>query len=250
MKLSNALATHTKHKYHAHSMQELDTLRTVVDKPDSRLDVMVNTALQDLLATNKHILQEIVCAPLYLTKQHLPLQGHRQDFSSSSNLGNYLALLKDQATNDAVLKKHLEQPLERTCTYLSPRSQNDVICAIGFDNNCASIIMEVKEAKFLAVLVDKICTHNIEHLVVCLQIVDVSGEITKEFVCFLKMERVCAVNIEQALTGLLTDLGLSLDDLHGQGYDGVSPMSGEKCPEKNYGKTAKGNIHSLCRTLP
>ena len=42
------------------------------------------------------------------------------------------------------------------------------------------------------------------------------------------MERVCTVNIEQAITGLLTDLGLSLDDLRGQGYDGASTMSGEK----------------------
>ena len=42
------------------------------------------------------------------------------------------------------------------------------------------------------------------------------------------MERVCAVNIELAITGLLADLGFSLDDLRGQGYDGASTMSGEK----------------------
>ena len=57
---------------------------------------------------------------------------------------------------------------------------------------------------------------------------DASGQIREDFVSFLKMERVCAVNIEQAITGLLTHLGLSLDDLRGQGYDGASTMSGEK----------------------
>ena len=98
VKVGDALATHAKHKYHAHPMQEADTLRAVVESPDSRLDVMVNTALQDRLATNKHVLQEIVRATLYLTKQGLPLRGHREQFSSSSTPGNFLALLKDRAT--------------------------------------------------------------------------------------------------------------------------------------------------------
>lgn len=48
-----------------------------------------------------------------------------------------------------------------------------------------------------------------------------SGEIREEFVSFIKMERVRAVDIEQAITRLLTDLGLSFDDLRGQGYDGA-----------------------------
>ena len=43
------------------------------------------------------------------------------------------------------------------------------------------------------------------------------------------MERVCAADIELGITALLThDLGLSLEDLRGQGYDGVATMSGEK----------------------
>ena len=156
VKLSDTLATHAKHKYHAHSMQEADTLRAVVDNPGARLDVKVNTALQDRLATNKQILQEIERATLYLTKQGLPLRGHREEFSSSNNPGNFLALLKDRAITDAVLKKHLEQPSARNCTYLSPRSQNDVIRVIGFDIIRASIITEVKKAKFFAVLADEI----------------------------------------------------------------------------------------------
>jgi hypothetical protein len=209
-------------------MEEADTFRAVVDNPDSRLDVMVSTALQDRLARNKHILRQIVRAILYLTKQGLPLRGHREDISSNSNPGNFLALLKDRADNDEVLKKHLEQPLARNSTYLSSRSQNDIIGVIGFDIIRANILKEVKEAKFYAVLADEISSHNVEHLAVCLRFVDVSGEIREEFVSFIKMERVRAVDIEQAITRLLTDLGLSFDDLRGQGYDGASTMSGER----------------------
>ena len=228
VKLSESLAAHAKHTYHAHCMDEADTFRAVVDNPDSRLDVMVRTVLQDRLTTNKHILQQIVRAILYLTKQGLALRGHREGISSSSNPGNFLALLKNQAANDAVLKKHLEQPLARNGTYLSPRSQNDIMGIIGFDIIRAKIVEEVKEAKFYAVLADEISSHNVEHLAVCLRFVDASGEIREEFVSFVKMVRVRAVDIEQAITGLLTNLGLSLEDLRGQGYDGASTMSGEK----------------------
>ena len=50
-----------------------------------------------------------------------------------------------------------------------------------------------------------------------------TGEIREE-----KVERVRAVDIEKAMIEILMQLGLSLDDLHGQGYDGVSTMAGEK----------------------
>ena len=79
------LSSHARHKYHTRSMQDVDILRETVDNPDCRLDVMVNTALHGRLATNKHILQ--VQAILYLTKQGLPLRGHREQISSRKLLG-------------------------------------------------------------------------------------------------------------------------------------------------------------------
>ena len=54
------------------------------------------------------------------------------------------------------------------------------------------------------------------------------GEIKEEFISFIKMLLVCAVYIQQAITGVLTDIGLSLKELHKQGYHGASTMSGEK----------------------
>ena len=87
---------------------------------------------------------------------------------SSSNPGKFLALFKDQATPDSILKKHLEQPLARNGTYLSPQSQNDIIGMIGFDIIRANIVNKVKEAKFYAVLADEVSSHNVEHLAVSL----------------------------------------------------------------------------------
>jgi hypothetical protein len=111
---------------------------------------------------------------------------------------------------------------------LSPRSQNEIINVIGFDIICANILKEVKEAKFYAILADEVSSHNVEHLAICLRFVATSGEIRKEFISFIKMERVRAADIEQAIIGLLIQLGLSLEDLRGQGYDGACTMAGEK----------------------
>ena len=107
--------------------------------------------------------------------------------------------------------------------------QNDIIDVIGFDIIRASIVKEVKEAKFFAVLADEVSSHNIEHLAVRLDLyIAVTGKIREEFVSFVQMERVRAVDIEQAIAGLLMHLGLSLGNLCGQGYDGASTMGGEK----------------------
>ena len=68
-----------------------------------------------------------------------------------------------------------------------------------------------------------------QHLAVRLLFVAVFGEISEEFISFIKMERFLAVDIEQAINGHLTH-GLSLNDLSGQGYDGWGKV---RCSEEN-----------------
>ena len=47
-------------------------------------------------------------------------------------------------------------------------------------------------------------------------------------VALLKLARVRDVDIADAITETLTNLGVSLEDLRGQSYDGASTMSGAK----------------------
>ena len=82
-----------------------------------------------------------------------------------------MALIKDQAATDATLNQHLQQPLARNGTYLSPRLQNYIIDVISFDIIRANIVKEVKEVKFFTVLADEVSSHNVEHLAVCLRFV-------------------------------------------------------------------------------
>ena len=148
VKISDTLATHAKHKYHISALEAPDTFRTTIENPNCRLDVMVSKSLQDRLATNEHVLLEVVHAIIYFIKQGLPLRGHREQISYSSNPGNFLALLKQRACTDEILRKHLKQPLACNATYMSPRSQNDIVSLIVFDIIRDRIVKEVMDAKF------------------------------------------------------------------------------------------------------
>ena len=66
-----------------------------------------------------------------------------------------------------------------------------------------------------------------EYLPLCLRFVEEKYDIREELVSF-KLARVRATDIANAIVSMLEELGLSLGDLRGQGYDGASTMSGEK----------------------
>ena len=112
--------------------------------------------------------------------------------------------------------------------YLSPTTQNNIINVIGYDVIRAGITTEVKKARFFSVLADEVSSHNVEHLALCLRFVDEKCDIREEFVTFVKLERVRASDITTAIINTLEGLGLSLNELRGQGHDGAATMSGEK----------------------
>ena len=70
--------------------------------------------------------------------------------------------------------------------------------------------------------------HNDEHLPICICFVDSECNIREEFIAFIKLGRVRAVDISDAIIKSLENIGLSLSNLRGQGYDGASTMSGAR----------------------
>ena len=144
------------------------------------------------------------------------------------NPGKFLALMNLFAESDTVLRDHLYQPRARNVTYLSPRSQNDIISVIGYDVVRANIIEEIRKARYFSVLADEVSCHNVEHMPLCLRFVDDKCDIREDFVAFLRLDRVRASDITEAIVSSIEGLGLSLNDLRGQGYDGAATMSGQK----------------------
>ena len=57
------------------------------------------------------------------------------------------------------------------------------------------------DAQFFSVLADEVSSHNVEHLVLCIRFVDSNLDIREEFIPFLKLERVRAMDITDAIVG-------------------------------------------------
>ena len=125
------------------------------------------------------------------------------------------------------MRDHLYQPRARNVTYLSPRSQNDIISVIGYDVVRANIVEEIRKARYFSVLADEVSCHNVEHMPLCFRFVDDKCDIREDFVAFFKLDRVRASDITEAIVSSIEGLGLSLNDLRGQGYDGAATMSGQ-----------------------
>ncbi len=228
IKLSSVLNDHSKLKYHRDCLQLADTIKSSVENPASRVDVMTSNTLQAIIKENEHILKQIVRAIIFLSKQAIAFRGNSEVIDSSKNPGNFLALLKVFAESDEVLYNHLHNPKAKNAKHLSPQTQNELINIIGYDVILSKIVSEIKKAKYYSVLADEVSCHHVEHLPICVRFLDANNDIREEFISFIKLERVRAMDIANAIVQSLEGIGLSLDNLHGQGYDGASTMSGVK----------------------
>ena len=173
-KIGNALSNHSSLLYHLDCVQYTDILKNSTDNPASRIDVMANSDIQMQMDENRHIIRQIVRAILFLGKQGLPFRGDNKDLNITKNPGNFLAL---RVFLRVILFffDHLNKPRAKNATYISPRSQNEIINVIGHDIILANIVAEVKQSKFYSVLADEVNCHNVEQLPVCLRFVDSEG---------------------------------------------------------------------------
>ena len=65
-------------------------------------------------------------------------------------------------------------------------------------------------------------------MALCLRFVDENCDVQETFIGFVKLQRVRANDIANAIITTLEDLELSLVHLRGQGYDGAANMSAQK----------------------
>ena len=81
-------------------------------------------------------------------------------------------------------------------TYISHATQNQLI---GYDAIRNNNIGDIKEAQFFSALADEVSSHNVEHLCLCFRFVDGQYNVREEFIPFITLERICAVDISEAI---------------------------------------------------
>ena len=197
-----------------------------------RINDIVNESMHKRIVENRKKLLPIMKTVVLWGQQNIALRGHRDDLrhivDKSTTSGNFQALLDFRIdSGDEVLRHHFETG-PKNATYRSKTIQNEIIACCGklIQRN---LIEETKQAKFFPLIADEAtdCS-NKELLAVVLRFVDKSGQIREEFIEFVHIHSCTGKNIAQQLRALLEKLGLDMNNLRGQGYDGAANMAGAR----------------------
>ena len=221
---------HSSLHYHAEAMTAAADLKMSIESPHYTIPVLVDAKKQENIAHNRHIVRCIAESVLFCGRQCVGLRGDGEQWpttDTSSNPGNFLALLHVISSHDSLLHQHMEQPAMKNCTYQSPQIQNQLIEIIGKEIIQKQIIDEVKKAKFYSLMVDEVTSHNTEQLSMCLRFVDEERNLREEFVEFLHLRRITGAYISAEIKAALEKWNLPIADMRGQGYDGASNMSSD-----------------------
>ena len=228
VKVNKVVDGHAANRYHIDAVEAGLTFKRSVEHPEENIDVRFNTDMLHLISENRQIVKCCAEAVLYCGRQCIALRGDNEKLDQPGNPGNFLALLKVMSTHDHILKCHLEKPRLRNATYISPHTQNEIIDIIGFQIIQKKILGEVRQARFFAIMVDEVTSHNKELMPLCIRFVDEQKDIREEFIQFSTLVRVTGEAIAAQICNDLAGLDLDVKNIRGQGYDGASNMSSER----------------------
>lgn len=180
----------------------------------------------------RDILEQILAIIQFLATHNLALRGHVETLSNPNSSGNFLDLVKLISRFDPTLREHLHQTMNKTAAknhYLSKRIQNEFIELMA-NHVKKKIVNKVLKSKYYSIILD--CTRDIariEQLSIILRISNQdTGEIEEHFVEFVAVEKTTGEKLADYIINKLEELGLSLANCRGQGYDNGANMRGEK----------------------
>ncbi|KAF0732371.1 zinc finger MYM-type protein 1-like, partial [Aphis craccivora] len=169
---------------------------------------------------------------IFCGEQEISLRGN--DDSGPLNLakppkkdGKFRALLRYRANfGDENLKNHLINS-NRNSTYISPSIQNEIIDICG-QLIRKNIVTKINKADCFSILCDEtLDVSGTEQLSMCVRYVDQNNQLREDFLCFLPVYDLTGENLTRIILEECEKLGLDLNKLIGQGYDGAGNMSGQ-----------------------
>ena len=173
---------------------------------------------------NWEVLERLIDAICFLTKQELSFWQHDESLTSLNNR-NYIEILDLMNIRDPILEAHLKESWVFKGT--SSAIQNDLIAAINAIV-IEKIKEEIKESDFVALILDETSDIiNKSQLATVLRFVDKNGEIQERFLGFTDVSK------DRTALGLLNRVMAFLKDyncenkLIAQTYDGAAVMAGE-----------------------
>lgn len=176
---------------------------------------------------NRIYLKFLIENILFLGKQCLALRGHDETMSSV-NKGNFLELLQIRSRDkgEDIAKKMYS----RIHSYKSGQIQNEIISIIK-NKITADIVSEINACSAFSIICDE-TTDNAtkEQMSICVRYPYKTSNdflIKERFLGFIDVEETTGKHLHLVIKNFLEHIGLHLDKMRGQAYDGAANMSGK-----------------------
>lgn len=220
--------------YHLTAMEKANGFLNIFNNKQVSVAVQLDTKLKLEIEENRLFIQPIIETILVCGRQGIALRGHKDygpiQFETpfpSENDGNFRALLRYRVNGgDQIFRQRL-QNCPRNATYTSSVIQNQIIDIIG-SIIIKKLVNKINQAKCFTVLADETCDiSGIEQFSLCVRYYDSDTNMMREdFLKFVPVVDVTGNGLAEVLIDSLKNIGLDLNFLRGQGYDGASAMRG------------------------
>ncbi|XP_060846349.1 uncharacterized protein LOC132926015 [Rhopalosiphum padi] len=228
---------HMEREYHKTAIvRSLEFIKCFKGKQKT-IEIQLDDQLNETVKQNKKKLIPIFKTIIFCGRHNISIRGHRDDVNLSNlisndqaknnfNIGIFKELLMFRIdAGDVYLRNHLESA-PKNATFVSKTIQNNLIDICG-SITTDKLIKEVNECKFFSILCDETSDlSHIEQMSLSIRYVDLKSCLIKaNFICFVSVYECTGENLANTIVQKLKEIGLSLEFLRGQGYDGGANMS-------------------------
>ncbi len=216
-------AAHVSSSWHKNSTKDATNFLKVMKGEKLSVDLQINTHAAELIRENRMKLKSILSAIIFCGTHDIALRGKMSD------TGNFIDLINFRANaGDTILQDHLKT-CAKNAKYTSPDVQNQLV-EICEDVLRRQIVSEVNKIGYWSILADESADiSGKEQLSLAIRYFDIDSKIVKEeFLGFVEIIDQTADGIADVILAYCQDLGLEMNNLVGQGYDGCSTMAGRE----------------------
>ena len=234
VKAIELLRQHNGRAYHQQAVVELEEFMNVMMNKRPSIQQQLDQQLTKQIQTNRIKIRSIIETIVLCGRQNIPLRGHRdssldKEKDPCSSHGNFWALLEFRVSSgDTVLRDHLERA-PANATYTSPDVQNQVVAVLG-DHIQSKILTNIRRAKFFSIVADEVtdCSNKEQLSLVLRYVHPDTFQIHEDLIQFIECDTgITGCALADKMIDTISALGLNLQNLRGQAYDGAGNMSGK-----------------------
>ncbi|XP_039785300.1 zinc finger MYM-type protein 1-like [Panicum virgatum] len=160
----------------------------------------------------------------YLLRQGLAFRGHDES-KESKNKGNFRELVSTLADQNEAVHNSIRNAPEN-CQWICGDIQKEITSYFA-KITLKSIIEEIGGDVFSLLIDEASDASDKEQMAVVLRYLSKRGFIIERLVGVVHVKETSAICLKESLQKLFTDIGLSIQQVRGQCYDGASNMRGE-----------------------